>query len=81
MDRPPLPPFDDITAAQKARAATGLPATNVPAILATSTTLQSRPSRAKLVRVRSAMTGSTAVTVLSVKSCCRDSTTITKPTG
>ena len=55
-------------------------ATNVPAMFATRTTLQSRPSRQKLAAVGLAVTGNTAVMVISVKSCCRESTAITNPT-
>ena len=53
----------------------------VPARLAASTMPQMRAAQASLPRLNCAISGSSTVMVVSVKSCWRASTTITKPTG
>ena len=55
-------------------------ANSVPAKFASSTIPHMRASFHRLPGVNAAMTGNTAVIVVSVNSCWRDSTTMTKPT-
>ena len=55
-------------------------ANSVPAKLASSTTAHMRAILARFGVLNVAMTGKTAVIVFSVKSCCRDMITMTKPT-
>ena len=54
-------------------------ANNVPARLAASTIAQSRAMRTILPQVTSAATGKTAVIVISVNSCWRESTAMMNP--
>ena len=54
-------------------------ANSVPAMLARNTIVHMRARPRRFFPLKSAITGSTTVTVFSVNSCWRDSTTMTKP--